>query len=154
MHTSWRYSPEAAERRPRLGSREELQAVRAPICSIWDWLLPAALGAPKGCGPRARTPRGSALHAAPAQAVAAGQSTSPQHTGVRTPQRQLRDVGPTGAQLALAIFSSGSPSSEIRGVAVRKQDVVCGISSLQIRVEAPCASLVPLSSTRTPVSLA
>lgn len=49
---------------------------------------------------------------------------------------------------------SGSPSSEIRGVAIAKQDLVCGISSLQIWVVAPCAWLMPLSSIRTcvPVS--
>lgn len=48
QQTSWPHSPEAAECSPRLGLREELQAASAPTCSIWDWLLPAALGVPNG----------------------------------------------------------------------------------------------------------
>lgn len=40
-------------------------------------------------------------------------------------------------------------SCTYRGVALGKPDVVWGISSLQIRVVAPCALLMPLSSTRT-----
>lgn len=49
--------------------------------------------------------RGSTLHAPPAEAITAEQSTSLQHTKVSTQERQFKDFGPTGAQLALLIFS-------------------------------------------------
>lgn len=143
--TRWHYSPEAAEWIPRLGLREELPAASAPFVPFGTGfsqqpceLRTVSVGLPAPCQ--------GAERLGPARSSCRGHGCRTEHTAEAA--QGLGSHRSTTCSCHPQPLSSGSPSSAIRAVSTGKQDVVCGISSLQIRLVAPCALLMPVSSTR------